>query len=371
MVNSNARARLLESRLAVRENQLELAAEGANLGFWTLEPATGELSATPGCSKLLLVRAATLNSFEAFMGAINPQDQARVRTAFAEALRLRRDFSVEFRLAAADGAERAVRCTGRPHLSSVDRQHAALAGMLLPVSDEMAAPAQRVGAALRRLESLRDLDRTTLASRMNSEIANSLSSLKRQIQVLTSKMDKDNALQNDLGALATGTDSILDALRVAIFEICPPGVAELGLLGAIERYATERAAAAGIGLSLYLPEAAPQLDAAALESLYSVACAGIDNVLQHARANRMSVSLNADDSEVVLCIADNGVGISNGDLAKENAVSLFAASERLAEVNGELRVRGTQGQGTMLEATIVLKRRARPLRQGLSPVRVA
>ena len=371
MVNSNARSRLLESRLAVRENQLELAADGANLGFWTLEPATGELSATPGCGKLLQSRASTLANFESFISAVHPQDQARVRSAFAEALRLRRDFSVEFRLAAAGSTERSVRCTGRPHLSSVDRQHAALAGMLVPVSDDNAAPSQRVGAALRRLESLRDLDRTTLASRMNSEIANSLSSLKRQIQMLTSKMDKDSALQNDLGALASGTDSILDALRVAIFEICPPGVAELGLLGAIERYATERAAAAGISLSLHLPESAPQLDAAALESLYSVACAGIDNVLQHARASRMSVSLTADDKEIVLCVADNGIGISNGDLAKDSAISLFAASERLAEVNGELRVRGTQGQGTMLEATIVLKRRARPLRHGLSPVRVA
>jgi two-component system sensor histidine kinase UhpB len=163
----------------------------------------------------------------------------------------------------------------------------------------------------------------------------------------------------------------MDAVRGAIFEMSPPGVAELGFAGALERYASEHAEAAGIQLSFDVTTASLPTDPAVLESLYMVARAGIDNVVRHARARHMRVAVRCDDEELSLRVEDDGIGISDADLMKESACSLFASSERLADSGGELRVSGRPNQGTVLEATIALRQRIRPLRQHLTKLRVA
>jgi two-component system, NarL family, sensor histidine kinase UhpB len=134
----------------------------------------------------------------------------------------------------------------------------------------------------------------------------------------------------------------------------------------------EQAAAAGIKLALSVPELPLPLSASAQEALYSVAQAGVDNIVRHARALNMSVCVTADANEVALRITDDGVGISEADLAKDSAIGLFAASERLAEAGGDLRVSGKPRQGTTLEASIALRRQAsRSLHHVAAPRQVA
>jgi signal transduction histidine kinase len=162
----------------------------------------------------------------------------------------------------------------------------------------------------------------------------------------------------------------MDAVRGAIFEMSPPGVAELGFSGALERYASEHAEAAGIELSFDVV-ATSLPDLPVLESLYLVARAGIDNVVRHARARHMRVAVKCDEEELTLRVEDDGIGITNADLMKDSACSLFASSERIADSGGELRVSGRPNQGTVLEATIALRQRIRPLRQNVSKLRVA
>ena len=162
-----------------------------------------------------------------------------------------------------------------------------------------------------------------------------------------------------------------DALRGAIFEMSPPGVAELGFAGALERYASEHAAAAGVELAFDVPALTLPVAMPVLESLYVVARAGIDNVVRHARARHMRVQVKCDAEELSLRIEDDGIGITDADLMKDDACSLFASSERLADSGGELRVSGRPDQGTVLEATIALRQRIRPLRQNVTKLRVA
>lgn len=371
MVNSKFRSQLLETRLAMREGQLELASEAANVAFWSLEPATGELQASLNCGKILQVGAKGPTAFDAFIAAIHPEDQAEVRRAFAEAMQLRRDFAVEFRVAAGSSSEQRLRCVGRPHLSAVNPRQAALSGALMTLGDAPRDAAPRVGAAVHRLEALREMERATLVNRMKSEVAQSLTEVKLRLEALAENA-ANPALREEIASLAQRAESGLDAVRDALFEMRPPGVEELGFAGALERYAAEQAAIAGIELKLLLPESQLPLSASALQTLYAVARAGIDNVVRHASARHMDVIVMADASEVTLKIVDDGVGISQADLAKDSAISLFSVSERLAEAGGDLRVTGKPQQGTVLEACIALQRQAsRPLRRAPTPRQVA
>lgn len=370
MVNSKFRSHLLETRLEARQCQLELATETAGIGFWTLEPTTGDLAWSADCQGLLGVSAEAAATFEALIGVVHAEDQQRVRRAFSQAMQFRREFAVEFRLAA--DALRRVRCTGRPHASAVTRHQPALSGVMQAATDAGATTLTgREASIITRMESLRELERATLISRIQTEVAQNLMALRAQLDALAADESVAAPLRDTLAGLAGEAATGLDAVRSAIFEMRPPGVEELGFAGALERYASEQAAAAGIELTLSLPEAPLALGVPTLEALYVVARTGIDNVVRHARARRMQVTVTASSEEVALRVVDDGVGITDADLMKDGAFSLFASSERLANSGGELRVSGRPNQGTTLEAIIALKRRIRPLRQNVTPLRVA
>jgi two-component system, NarL family, sensor histidine kinase UhpB len=374
MVNSKFRSQLLETRLEARDSQLQLAADAAELGFWSWEPTTGALAASARSLALMSMPAAAAADFDAFLSQVEPTDQGRVRRSFALALQHRREFNVEFQISSAAGTRR-VRCTGTPHASAMDRQQPAMSGIVQEIHETPVADhellATRVGSMAFRMESLREIDRATLVNRMKSEVAQNLGSIQQELQALGADTALPAATRAKLAALAAEAAAGLEAVRSAIFELRPPGVEELGFAGALERYATEQAAAAGLELSLHLPTESLPLDTQGLEALYLVARAGIDNVVRHANARRMQVLVNADANEVSLKIMDDGTGIADNDLMKDSAFSLFASSERISNAGGELRVNGKPGQGTTLEASIALRNRIRPLRSKVTPLRVA
>jgi two-component system, NarL family, sensor histidine kinase UhpB len=366
MVNSTIRARLLEARMAARECQLQLAETASGLGVWTLEPSTGDLAWSTRCRTLLGSPAEAEGTFEALLSRVHAEDQPQVRRTFAQAAHLRRDFTLEFR----DLDGRWVRCMGRPHASASNREGVGLSGILIAAS-EKSEEGLRLGAVVSRLDRLHEIERNSVASRLQSEVAQRLSALQSRLESLAVNSATPAATRAEVVALSAAAAECMDAVRTTIFEMSPPGVAELGFTGALERYASEHAQAAGIELSFDVATASLPVDLPLLESLYVVARAGIDNVVHHSRARHMRVAVSSDGEELSLRIEDDGVGITNTDLMKESACSLFASSERLAESGGELRVSGRPGEGTVLEASIALRQRIRPLRQIVTKLRVA
>jgi signal transduction histidine kinase len=366
MVNSRIRSRLIEARMAARECQLHLAETSSGMGVWTLEPATGDLSWSPRCRTLLGAPAEAEATLEALLSRIHGDDQVAVRRAFAQAAHLRRDFTIEFRTL--DGA--VVRCLGRPHASVASRDGLALSGILLSGADAD-SEGSRTGALLSRIDRLHEVERNSVASRLQAEVAQRLALLQSRLESLAVNATVPAATRAEVVALSAAAAECMDAVRGAIFEMSPPGLSELGFVGALERYASEHAEAAGIELSFDVVDASLPVDVAVLESLYVVARAGIDNVVRHARARHMRVVVKCDDEDLTLRVEDDGIGITDADLMKDSACGLFASSERLADSGGELRVSGKPNQGTVLEATIALRQRIRPLRQHVTKLRVA
>ena len=354
--------------MAARECQLHLAETSGDMGAWTLEPATGDLSWSPRCRTLLGAPAEAEATFDALLARIHADDQPAVRRAFAQAAHLKREFAVEFRNQ--DGTM--VRCVGRPHASVASRDGMALSGILLACAgSDGDAEGSRMGAVLSRMDRLHEVERNSVASRLQAEVAQRIAALQSRLESLAVNSTVPAATRAEIVALSAAAAECMDAVRGAIFEMSPPGVAELGFAGALERYASEHAEAAGIELSFDVATASLPVDVALLESLYVVARAGIDNVVRHARARHMRVVVKCDEEELCLRVEDDGIGITDSDLMKESACSLFASSERLADSGGELRVSGRPNQGTVLEATIALRQRIRPLRAQVNKLRVA
>lgn len=90
------------------------------------------------------------------------------------------------------------------------------------------------------------------------------------------------------------------------------------------------------------------------ENLFRVAQEALNNVSKHARADRVTVTLERRENGVFLSIKDNGRGFDTRGPVRPTAVGLVGMQERMAAMGGQLKVRSEVGKGTEVLVTLPL-----------------
>ncbi|HEY8641216.1 MAG TPA: GAF domain-containing protein [Candidatus Dormibacteraeota bacterium] len=101
-----------------------------------------------------------------------------------------------------------------------------------------------------------------------------------------------------------------EAVREAVFALSLPRLAADGLLSELRRLVREAGQSADLEADLVVSGKPLPLGAESEQILYQVAREALANVVRHARAKRVLVSLRYSDEHVDLVIQDDGVGAS-------------------------------------------------------------
>ena len=108
--------------------------------------------------------------------------------------------------------------------------------------------------------------------------------------------------------------------------------------------------AAGMGLATRVEiQPLPRLDAELEQTCFRLAQEALSNVIHHAGATTVRVSLARQAETVVLEIQDDGRGFSPGF---GMGLGLVGARERAARLSGTLEVDSSPGSGTRLRAVL-------------------
>jgi signal transduction histidine kinase len=75
----------------------------------------------------------------------------------------------------------------------------------------------------------------------------------------------------------------------------------------------------------------------------------LTNIAKHARASRVDVTIEHEDSTLAVSVHDDGVGFSAEDSRKPNSFGLLGLRERAALLGGEAKVTSAPGHGTRVE----------------------
>jgi len=226
--------------------------------------------------------------------------------------------------------------------------HAAAAAAALALDNE------RLKADLRsRVEELRvsrvriveaaDAARRRLERDLHDGAQQHLVSLALDLRVLKAQVRDEEAaaLVDDVSAkLATS----LAELRELARGIHPAVLTERGLGPAIESLAERTPVAVESRVDIGAERLAPAIEAAA----YFVVSEALTNVGRYAQADHAWVEIRREADDVVVQIRDDGVGGSDMDAG----TGLRGLADRLAALEGELRVVSPPGGGTTLHARI-------------------
>lgn len=237
----------------------------------------------------------------------------------------------------------APRGPGEP-LSTTDRR-------LLEQMARQAAPAvhaYRLTADLHRSREriivAREAERRRLRRDLHDGLGPTLASQAFKLDAALELFDSDPALARQLfEEVKTQAQVTVADIRRLVYELRPPALDQLGLVGALRAHVQSLPPANGLRVTVEAPPHLPPLSAAVEVAAYRVALEALTNVLRHARTQSCQLQLTVQGDWLQLSVADDGVGLPD---PVTDGMGLTSMRERADELGGTCRVERQAGGGT-------------------------
>jgi signal transduction histidine kinase len=150
----------------------------------------------------------------------------------------------------------------------------------------------------------------------------------------------------------TAREAMLD-MRMLIFELRPPVLAQEGLMAALQARLSAVEARAGLHTELKVEGEAHPSQRVDTE-LFWIAVEALNNVVKHAHARHLVVRLAYGENSVHLEIRDDGRGFDPAVARQGGGLGLLGIEERVQRIHGRWEIRSTPGEGTVLWVSAAL-----------------
>lgn len=225
-------------------------------------------------------------------------------------------------------------------------------GQLAAAFNDMAAKIAERDASLRqlskRLLSIQEQERVRIAREVHDELGQALTAMKIELQQLGAGRRE---LQEPLGAIAHRIDGIVDLVRRIAADLRPSILDDLGITAALEQQLRRLRESTGITTTLTVSEE-PEIDMLTGVTLYRITQEALANVVRHAEATAVEVSLAMNGGRAVLIIKDNGRGMPQP--AHPQSLGLLGIRERAQLLGGSVVIDSSPGDGTAITVTLPL-----------------
>jgi signal transduction histidine kinase len=212
---------------------------------------------------------------------------------------------------------------------------------------------QRVARdALRRVVQAQELERRRLARELHDETGQALTSILLGLKPLEEAL-ADHPARAALAELREQVVVALQDVRRLAVELRPAVLDDFGLVAALERLTEAFAEQTGIRVDFHSALGEKRLPGEVETALYRVVQESLTNIVKHANARSVSISVARRDSAVAAVIEDDGAGFDQRAV-REGGVGLLGMRERLALLDGRVEIESRPGAGTTLVAEVPL-----------------
>lgn len=294
-----------------------------------------------------------------------PEDGLRKRALMTQLLRGEREsFAAEIRYVRPDGSllwvsnfVSTISKAGRPwYFVSIsqdisDRKQA---------ETEMLASQAELRGLYDRLQSVREEERLALAREVHDELGQLLSAAKIDVKLLEDDLRASTTLPSrrkllaELRSARQTMDQAIESVRQVAMRLRPPALDEQGLGAAIRWHARDFERRTRMQFAVDMAPGLREPDGAVATALFRIYQEAVTNVLRHARASRVEVSLGLRGEQLLLRVRDDGIGISRAQARGQRSLGITGMRERAAVCRGRLRVAGLRGGGTLVSVRVPL-----------------
>jgi PAS domain S-box-containing protein len=204
-------------------------------------------------------------------------------------------------------------------------------------------------------------ERRRLAMELHDRIGQALVISKIKLEALR-KSGYGKKLDKALDDVCNSLGQTIQDTRTLTFDLGNPILYELGLETAVSHWLTEQIQNKYKIETEFEDDGHPKpLDDDVRTLLFRDVRELLINVVKHAKASKVKVSVAKIDDRICISVEDNGKGFDAGKIAsisaKANGYGLFSIRHRLEQLGGHLEIESTPGCGCKVTMTAPLKQK--------------
>lgn len=213
---------------------------------------------------------------------------------------------------------------------------------------------------LRRLgvyqQQVREKERIRIARELHDDFGQSLTILKMDLTWIKKRLSPDQtAAVEKIDGLFQVIDGSMKTLHTVMAELRPVILDDFGLAAAIEWQVEEFQNRTGIDCRVETDEQPLQLAKELETAVFRIFQELLTNIVRHARAEMVRVTLQYVKERLRLQVTDDGRGISETEVNAPGSYGLMGIRERLYPWNGTVTFDGKAGQGTRVLVELPLR----------------
>jgi len=162
----------------------------------------------------------------------------------------------------------------------------------------------------------------------------------------------DPGLNERLNSMKRLIAQLFQLVRDVATALRPP-ILDAGIASAIEWQARRFEARTHIPCLVQVPENLPALSDAKAIGLFRILQEALTNVMRHAQAHTVELTLSVEGADLRLTISDDGVGFVETQ-GRPVSFGVVGMRERVLMMGGQLSLHSEPGEGTTLSVTVPL-----------------
>ena len=142
-------------------------------------------------------------------------------------------------------------------------------------------------------------------------------------------------------------------VRVVSHNMMPNVLLKAGLASAVREF-LDKIDSRVIKVNLYTEGLDNRIDTNIETVLYRVIQECVNNVIKHAKATHLDISMIRDEDGISATIEDNGTGFDTSDASKFNGIGLKNIHTRISYLKGTVEWNSEPGKGTLVAIHVPL-----------------
>ncbi|MDO9118424.1 MAG: PAS domain-containing protein [Nitrospira sp.] len=359
--------KIAEEALRRSETQLKEAQRIAGLGSWEWTAESVVTWSDETYRIFGYIPRSVLPSYDLFVESVHPDDRRQVIAALRETLIQDTPYDLVCRILRPSGEARHIRCRGEVTRDGTGAP-LRVTGTVEDITDRHLAEAKlrtaytRLQEVTRQTATVEENERRRIAREIHDELGQLLTAMRFQLASLKKSRHShasreatqdDDARLNDLLHLS---DSMLKQVRHVSTSLRPAILDELGLIPAVQAHAQQFEVRTGIACDVVVEPALVEVpfDDATASAVFRIVQELLTNVLRHARAMAVSISLIRTRNLLTVVVHDNGTGITPNHQTRHDSFGLKGITERAMLLGGTFTIAPHPSEGTVATLHIPL-----------------
>jgi len=269
--------------------------------------------------------------------------------------------SVENTIVRSDGRHVAVEITSKEMPDGIFQCFMRDVSARKAMEHELIEHHNRVNSMAIEVSVAEERERNRIAGELHDQVGPNLLLGKLKIDQLQARLP-DDEYEDEFEAIKEFINNSIRDIRSLTFQLRPPILANAGLESALRWLAQDFEQHYDIKVNMQHDDVPIQLEYGVRVTLFQAVRELLLNVVKHAAAQHVLITINKDPGTLILIIEDDGAGFSlpRDFVVHSNSFGLFNTQQRIKFHGGQMHIDTSEGCGTRVFITMPLEPEGRP-----------